>query len=421
MPTQGQKRGLLRAAAVASVAALVAAGCAEGGGGGAGDAQEPAGSIRVVMAQYSDATQPFWTQVVEDFEAEHPDIDVELQVTDWNVLLEQVPTWTQTRSLPDVLNFNAFSQFAAEDLLHPVSDVADQALQDDLVDSLVPNGELDGTPYGIPFIASVRSLGYNEQILSEIGAEPPASWDELVQVAQQADDAGYTGYCLPLGSEESQAEFSLWAWSNGGGWQDDAGTWTIDSAENVEAMEFLRRLALDEEVTQPNPGKTNRTDGCWQAFAQGDVAMTAIMPLGTFQTSFMADSDVEWGSAPFPRSSADVPEFTLGVTDFLMAFQQPGNAEPVQTFLSFVFERDRYLEFIESEGFLPTTESASEAMTDDPVAGPGIELLPSAQFYPATDPAWNQVQKAVQSQLGTAMEPDADPAEILGNLQQTTE
>lgn len=421
MPTQRKVRGLRRAAAVMAVGALVMAGCSEEGGGGDASDGETAGSIKVVMAQYSDATQPFWEQVVADFEEANPDIDVELQVIDWNTLLEQVPTWTQTRTFPDVLNFNAYSQFAAEDLLHPVADVADESLQEDLVDSLVPNGEMDGTAFGIPFIASVRSLGYNEQILNEIGAEPPTTWEDLSQVAQQATDAGYTGYCLPLGAEESQAEFSLWAWSNGGGWQDDSGEWTIDSEENVEALEFLRELALDQQVTEPNPGKTNRTDGCWESFAQGDVAMTAIMPLGTFQTSFMADSNVQWSSTPFPRSSADIPEFTLGVTDFLMAFQKPGNTEPVGTFLSFVFEKERYLEFIRSEGFLPTTDSASADMASDPVAGPGIELLPSAQFYPATDPAWNQVQKAVQSQLGTAMEPDADAAEVLENLQQTAE
>ena len=420
MTSPHRSKSIRRIAAIVAVGALVAAGCSEGGGD-SGSSGETAGSIKVVMAQYSDATQPFWEQAVSDFEDANPDINVDLQVIDWNTLLEQVPTWTQTRSFPDVLNFNAYSQFAASDLLHPVSDVADQALQDDLVDSLVPNGELDGTAYGIPFIASVRSLGYNEDILNEINAKPPTTWAELEDVAKKATDAGYTGYCLPLGAEESQAEFSLWAWSNGGGWQDDSGQWTIDSDANVQALDFLRKLTLDDQVTEPNPGKTNRTDGCWESFAQGDVAMTAIMPLGTFQTSFMADSGVKWGSTAFPRANANIPEFTLGVTDYLMAFDKPGNTEPVQKFLSFVYEKNRYLDFIKAEGFLPTTDSASQAMANDPIAGPGIDLLPSAQFYPATDPAWNQVQKAVQTQLGTAMESGADPASVLGTLQQTAE
>ncbi|HWL99624.1 MAG TPA: extracellular solute-binding protein [Nocardioidaceae bacterium] len=410
-----QVRALWRLAAIGSVAALAVTGCSESAGSGSGG--ETAGSIKVVMAQYSDATTPFWTGVVRDFEKANPDVDVQLQVVDWNTLLQQVPTWTQTNTLPDVLNFNAFSTFADEDLLHPMSDIVDADLQQDFIPNLAANGELDGTEYGIPFIASVRTLGYNQEILNEIGAEPPTTWDELVDVAEKAEKAGHTGYCLPLGSEESQGEWSLWSWANGGDWKagDD---WAIDSAENVETLEFLRDLSNTRQVTQPNPGKTNRTDGCWESFAQGDVAMTAVMPLGTFQTTFMADSGVKWESVPFPRASADMPPFTLGVTDFLMGFKQPGNTEPVSKFMSFVFEQERYVEFIKSEGFLPTTQSASEQMADDPIAGPGIELLPKARFYPTTDPAWNQVQTGVQSQLGTAMEPDADPAEVLAQLQQ---
>lgn len=414
-------------------AALLATGCSESGIAEGGEDAATAGgeeeaadteaatvdSIRVVLGQYSDQTQPFWSTVAEEFEAE-TGIAVELQVIDWNSLLQQVPTWTQTGQLPDILGYNAFSTFAAEGLLHPAEDVIGDELQDDLIDSLIPNTELDGTPYAVPLLASVRGLGYNEAILEEIGAEPPTTWDELVEVARAATDAGYTGYCLPVGSEEAQAVFSLFIWGNGGDWK--AGDeWAINSPENVEAVEFMRTLAVEEQVTQPNPGRTNRTDGCWEPFAQGTVAMTEVMPLGTFQTSFMEESDVEWSSVPFPRASTDIEEFTLGVTDFFMAFDKPGNLEAVRQFLAFAFETDRYVEWIETEGFLPITESGSEAMADDPVAGPGIELLPNARFYPTTDPAWNEVQAAVQSRLGTALDPDGDPQAVLDELQQTAE
>lgn len=410
-------------AAGVAAAGLVVAGCSEGGAGGSdgGGGQESASSIKVVMAQYSQKTKGFWKKQVEAFEKQNPDINVNLQVIGWNTLLQQVPTWTQTHSLPDVLNFNAYSKFASEDLLHPVSEIAGDDVRGDVVSRLMDNGTLKGTTYALPFIASVRTLGYNKDIFDKIGvSKAPQTWSQLVDVAKKAEKKGYTGYCLPLGAEEAQGEWSLWAWSNGGGWKQN-GDWAIDSAKNVESLKFLRDLTQKYDVTEANPGKVNRTDGCWQQFAQGRVAMTAIMPLGTFAESTMEDSDVKWGSAPFPRSSKNVPEFTLGVTDFLMAFKKPGNTEPVKKFMSFVFQKDRYVSFIQNEGFLPTTKSGSKAMADDPVAGTGIDLLPKAKFYPATDPAWNQVQKAVQSQLGTALDPGANPKKVLSNLQQTAE
>jgi multiple sugar transport system substrate-binding protein len=57
-------------------------------------------------------------------------------------------------------------------------------------------------------------------------------------------------------------------------------------------------------------------------------------------------------------------------------------------------------------------------MASDPVTGEGIKLLPEAKFYPATNPAWNKVQSTVQSQLGTALPPSANPSSVLGQIQQ---
>ena len=90
----------------------------------------------------------------------------------------------------------------------------------------------------------------------------------------------------------------------------------------------------------------------------------------------------------------------------------------VRSFLDFVYQKSNYLSFVKTEGFLPTTKSASAEMASDPVTGEGIKLLPAAKFYPATNPNWNKVQSAVQSQLGTALAPSASPASVLDQMQQ---
>ena len=406
--------------AVCATAALVAvAACGSGNGSSSSGAS---GTISVVMAQYSSKTGPYWKSLVSRFEKQNPKIHVNLRVIDWNTLLQQVPTMVQTHSYPDVLNFNAYSTFASSGLLRPASQVLSPAVEKDFVSSFLKSDSVKGTQYGIPWIASVRALGYNKQAFAKAGiTSPPVTWSHFVADAQKAKKAGYTGYCLPLGSEESQAEWSLWMWSNGGGWVTQAGKWQINSPKNVQALQFLRALANTYKVTEPEPGKTNRTDGCWAPFAQGHIAMTEIMPLGTFQTSFMSKSKVKWASAPWPRANTSIPQFTLGVQDVLMAFNKPRNTALVKAFLDFVYQKGNYLKFVQGEGFLPTTKSASQAMASDPVAGAGIKLLPKAYFYPVTNPAWNKVQSAVQSQLGTAMDPGANPSQVLNSLQQTAQ
>src|SRR6266508_386451 len=313
-------------------------------------------------------------------------------------------TMVQTRQMPDVLNIDDWVAYANQGLLYPARDVLDPQVQSDFLPSFTKNGELNGTKYGIPFIAGVQS--------------PPKTWQELEQTAQKAKAKGIIGYGLPLGSEEAQAEFSLFMWGNGGDWK-QGDKWTINSPQNVAALQFMKKLA-SEGLTEPNPGKTNRTDGVWRLFAQGKVATAAIMPLGTFANSTMQGANFKWASTPFPVNQGN-PEFTLGVMDSLMAFKKPGNQEAVKKFLSFVYQKDNYLKFNQIEGFLPVTASASEAMKSDPIAGPGIALLPKARFYPLTDPNWGKVRGAVLNQLGTALEPNGDPKKVLDAIQQVAE
>ena len=77
---------------------------------------------------------------------------------------------------------------------------------------------------------------------------------------------------MPLGPEEAQAEFFIWAGGNGGGYFKD-GQWVVNSPENVETLNFLKQL-VDEGCTQSSPATTNRTDGAWPLFYQGKAAMT---------------------------------------------------------------------------------------------------------------------------------------------------
>src|SRR6266540_718611 len=391
-----KKVGLVRRHVLGALAgvlslALVLAACGNEQGGGGTSGGTAAHKIKMVAASYSDKTQGYWQDLIKRFEQQNPGTTVELQVIDWNNIHQQVNTMIQTRQMPDVLNIDDWVAYANQGLLYPARDVLDPQVQSDFLPSFTKNGEVNGNQYGIPFIASVRALGYNQKLLSEAGVQsPPKTWQELEQTAQKAKAKGIIGYGLPLGSEEAQAEFSLFMWGNGGDWK-QGDKWTINSPQNVAALQFMKK-----------------------------VATAAIMPLGTFANSTMQGANFKWASTPFPVNQGN-PEFTLGVMDSLMAFKKPGNQEAVKKFLSFVYQKDNYLKFNQIEGFLPVTASASEAMKSDPIAGPGIALLPKARFYPLTDPNWGKVRGAVLNQLGTALEPNGDPKKVLDAIQQVAE
>ncbi|HEY4700727.1 MAG TPA: extracellular solute-binding protein, partial [Streptosporangiaceae bacterium] len=224
-------------------AVALAAGCG-GSSSGSSSSSSGGGTISVVMAQYSNLSGPYWTTLVKNFEKANPKIKVQLKVIDWDTLLQQVPTMISTRNYPDVLNFNAYSTFAASGLLQPAKDVLSPSTEADFESSFLASDSIKGTQYAIPWIASVRALGYNKAAFTKAGiSAPPTTWAQFVTDAQKAKQAGYTGYCLPLGSEEAQAEWSLWMWSNGGGWTNPSGQFTVNSAKNQQALNFLRTLA----------------------------------------------------------------------------------------------------------------------------------------------------------------------------------
>lgn len=118
---------------------------------------------------------------------------------------------------------------------------------------------------------------------------------------------------MPLGSEEAQAETAMWLFSNGGGYGDSA-TITVDTPENVEAVEFMAQL-IEAGVTQPDAGATQRTPMLDQ-FIQGQFGMAVGLPpvVGMIEER---NPDLNYSIVPFP--SADGGESaTLGVADHLM-------------------------------------------------------------------------------------------------------
>jgi multiple sugar transport system substrate-binding protein len=105
-----------------------------------------------------------------------------------------------------------------------------------------------------------------------------------------------------------------------------------------------------------------------------------------------------------------------------MVFNNEGNEDAAGAFLDYFYQADNYADFVVGEGFLPVTVSGGEAATPQlpEEFGPFIEALPTAHFYPSTNPAWGPVQGYVQQNIGLAVEGD-DPQAVLDDVQAEAE
>lgn len=393
-------------------AVLVAAGCGADEGG---DQR----TIDLVVAHYTDGTQPYWSELIESFEADHPGTSVRLRVVDWINLQNQVNTMVQTRQFPDVLNTNNFADYAQAGLLHRAEDVLPEEKVADFVPAFAENASFEGEQYALPFVATVNAMYYNRTIFDEAGiAEPPRTWDEFLDAVERVNGlpGDYVPYAMALGSDGGEYEFGTWARSNGGDWKQD-GEWAVNSDRNVATLEFLRDLSVVHDATQDNPGQTNRPDGTWPLFAQGRAAMVYAPLGGGAFTGPVEEAGIDYGTMTHPSNNGAQPS-THGIQDYLVAFDNPGKRELVSEFLDYFYEPDNYAAYLRVEGLLPTTVSGGEEFRDDPVVGEYVDQIPQARLDPTYEPVWAQLRGTMAGELGTAVAPDGDPREVLDRGQE---
>lgn len=377
-------------------------------------------SIKIVAAEYSkDHTSAFWTDFAKKYEAK-TGIKLEVQVVDWNAIDQQSSTMIQNGNPPDILNLNAYASYAKDDLLYSSDEVLSPNVKSDLLDAFVKSGTYKGKLYGMPDLSSARALFYNTDLFTQAGiAAPPKTWTEFEEDAKKltALGNGTVGYAQPLGPEEAQAEFSIWLVNNGGDWKAD-GKWTVNSAKNVETLSFLKKLAVDDKVTQNNPGKTNRTDGAFALFKSGKAGM--VVGFSPLSADLDKTKTVKYAVAPMPTKDGGPPQ-TYGVTDYLMAFKKAGNADAVKAFYDLYYSPDEVNTFIKAEGFLPVTKSGLQVFASDPTLKVYLDTLPNVHLTPTDDPTWDKVKLAVQQNIGAAVAPDGDPKKVLDDLQKLAE
>ena len=425
MTNKGLKRGMFAGAATLA-AALVLSGCAadtsstdssSSGGSSSGGSGDQV-TIRMVAAQYTDAMQPYYDDLVSRFEADNPDVNVEVEVVSWNDIDQKLKTMVQTGDLPDIGNLNYFSSFAADGLLYRADELVPADVLADMVPTFIENSKYDGVAYAVPDLASARLFFYNQDILDQAGVsvDELATWDGLEAALKKIKAAvpDVVPLALPLGPEEAQAEFLIWAASNDGGVYDGS-DWTITSQKNVETLEFLCSL-VEQGLTNPTPATFNRTDGAFALFSEGKAAM---LNGAIFLPSVLADggSTINYGFTNFPTNRADGKSITLGVQDYFFGFKKEGNKDAVQRFMTFLFEAENYAGFLEAAGgFLPATVSAGELLSSDPALAPYIAVLPNAVFYPGSEASWPAVQGEIQQTIGLAVQSGADIMSVLENI-----
>ncbi|ULR50383.1 ABC transporter substrate-binding protein [Streptomyces deccanensis] len=406
------------------VAVMAALGLTAGLSGCGGDADAESGtvSLTVVATNYGDSvhknSEGYWDRVALAFGAEHPGIDVNVQVHDPDEVDAKVAELIERGDAPDIVQTDSYSEYAARDLLYSADEVLSVPVQASFVRSLANAGEMDRAQYGMPFTASTRLLYYNKGLFASAGLEPPTTWDELLEDARVLKARGVKyPIAVPLGPEEAEAETLMWLLAGDGGYTDSTNRYDIASAANVATLTWLKENLIGEGLTGPvPPAELNRGEAV-EAFLTGEAAMVNA-PLSLIRQIEDSSDSVPYGAVPLPSRDGDETP-TMGTADWVVAFRDDDHRAAIGQFLDFLYTDKYVTEQAAQYELLPVTTSAADAMRAAKAHKPlwnGLDTLQNLRLYPVAETNWSKVATEIRRRIGKAVSPDGNPREVLESI-----
>ncbi|MDJ0384164.1 extracellular solute-binding protein [Streptomyces sp. G-G2] len=417
------RRSTFGTAAGAVVLALLVplAGCGSTAGDGDGT------TLHLVAAEYGDgpgtSSKAFWDKVTADFTAQHPAVKVEVKLLPWADIDREVGKMVKAGKAPDMALMGSYSDFAAEGKLYSADELLSVTAEANFLPPLAEAGSVGNTLYGLPFVASSRLLFYNESLFTKAGVSAPKTWSDLKAAAKALKDKGVKfPYAMPLGPEEAHAEALIWELSNGGGYADSSGNYSLASDQNIQAFRWIRDNLVTPGLLGPvPPAQLNRQDA-FAAFLRGEVGMLNGYP----SLAYAAKSrGISVGTVNMPvndtLSSGETPP-TVGVADWMAAFKQNGHRAQIGQFLDYVYQDKNLSDFAGRYHLLPSTLSASATPSRDGLDKTDEQFLTAlrgAQLYPVNDPSWVSVSDIIKRNIGRAVDPSGgDPKGVLEGIAQ---
>lgn len=348
-------------------------------------------------------------QLIAQFEAEHPDIDVQLESVGWGDAYQKITTDMLAGNAADVMYVGArwIPAFAA---LGGIADL--EGFVDDEKLSLFPSGLIEGqrfqgTLYALPIAFSTKVLYYRTDLIDEA----PTTWDELLAAAQDVtDNTDAFGIGIPGAAHVGTVQqFQTFLHQAGGSFFDEEGNVSLETPEAAEALQFYTDLYLEYEVT-PNPIEFNREE-IPTLFGEGRVAMLINGPWARTIMGYEPDNDV------VPYATAELPcqaecAGILGA-DSLVIADNSDNKEAAYEFIDYITSFEPHTQRTLAAGLTPMLEGQAELPEfQTPFWKPFISMI-DVGFPEAQPLAWQPFEQIINDMIQSVFLEEASVDEAL--------
>lgn len=397
--------------ALALVAAsLFVAGCggkssdeATGGGGGGG-ADAPAAETTYdgpnVSLQFwngfTGGDGPYMRDLVQQFNEEHPKINVKMVVQEWADYYQKVPQAVQSGRGPDVgiMHADQLATNAARQVIVPLDDLAKtlELDQSDFSERLWEAGLYNDERYGIPLDTHPLGFYYNKAHLAKAGVEPPTNAEEMDAALEKLKASGVEHPFWQSATWPAHLMFmSLLPQFGGSLYSEDGSEATFNSPEGVEALTWMTNLIKNgyspKNVTQ---------DADYLAFKNGK---TTFHWDGIWQTQDLKKTDLEWGVAVIPQIGAEKGAWANSHQMVItrQAGQNDDKLQAAKVFINWISEKS--IEWAKA-GQVPARNSVREsaefkALEHQPIFAQQLDYVTMPPAVPGIGDAQLEMEQAV--------------------------
>jgi ABC-type glycerol-3-phosphate transport system substrate-binding protein len=281
-------------------------------------------------------------EAVKRFEAENPDIKVEVTTVPYPEYQQRLLTAVQGGNAPDVSTVDQIWQaaFAEAGAIVKLDDRAREAGIEagQFFQGAWESANYGGNLWGIPFNVDVWFFSfYNKKLFDDAHVDPASTvtWDGLRQAAQKLTDTAKGRFGVGLFAhkgEDTTVVLDSFIYSNGGSVLDASGKCGLAQPASVEALQYLASLA-----PYAPKGILNAASGDMrELFLNGSLAMEfwPALEQPTLQKSKL-DWDFVVGHAPAGKT----PIGTYGGWN-LVVYQQSQHQDAAWKFVRFLTRPD---------------------------------------------------------------------------------
>lgn len=209
-------------------------------------------------------------------------VDVQVEFYTAGDQREKLVSAIEGGSTPDLAQVESIGPLRYANALLDITDVAEQVISENggLLPGIEPYAKVGDSYLGVPQYNQLGVMYIRQDLLEAAGLEPPETWEELAEVAEQLQDPanqlyGFGQSLNPSGDAAIFAQSVMWGF--GGGLFDEEGNANADTEENRAALAFMTDLIGNRGITPPGVnGWTDSSNN--EAWMAGNLVMTLNGP-----------------------------------------------------------------------------------------------------------------------------------------------